>query len=194
MNVKRYYEETMKIIRESDSLSRKPVWTEGDFIQAQVLINFFCTLALYAYLRGSKPLSGVALALQANPGFKHFAQGLAHSGYRELLEQLREENGRQLYLADGQWLPTRERHETFFIKGQRPQREVIHETRNGPLLNSRGSERQHAMQPLPLNSRYGLALRHIQLEQDQTLDAFFALSRAQSVDHSACAAVALLLL
>ncbi len=100
------------------------------------------------------------------------------------LEQLREENGRLLYLADGQWLPTRERHETFFIKGQRPQREVIHETRNGPLLNSRGSERQHAMQPLPLNSRYGLALRHIQLEQDQTLDAFFALSRAQSVDQA----------
>ena len=39
MNVKRYYEETRKIIRESDYLSRKPVWTEGDFIQAQVLIN-----------------------------------------------------------------------------------------------------------------------------------------------------------
>ena len=39
MNVKRYYEETRKIIRESDSLYRKPVWTEGDFIQAQVLIS-----------------------------------------------------------------------------------------------------------------------------------------------------------
>lgn len=36
-------------------------------------------------------LAGVAFAMQANPGFKHFAQGLPHSGYRELLELLRSE-------------------------------------------------------------------------------------------------------
>lgn len=41
----------------------RPVTWAWDLGQAQVLINFFCTLALYAYLRGSKPLSGVALAL-----------------------------------------------------------------------------------------------------------------------------------
>lgn len=34
---------------------------------------------------------GVVIVFQANPGFKHFAQGLAHSGYRELLVVLREE-------------------------------------------------------------------------------------------------------
>ena len=29
--------------------------------------------------------------MQGNPGFKHFAAGLGHSGYRELLETLRDE-------------------------------------------------------------------------------------------------------
>jgi acyl-homoserine-lactone acylase len=100
------------------------------------------------------------------------------------LEQLKEEGGRLYYLADGQWLPARERQETFFIKGGRPIRETLYETRNGPLLNSVLGERKHLLQPLQLSSRYGVALRNIQLEADQTLDAFFELSRAQSVEQA----------
>lgn len=36
-------------------------------------------------------LRGIAIVMQANPGFNHFAAGLAHGGYRELLEALRKE-------------------------------------------------------------------------------------------------------
>jgi hypothetical protein len=36
-------------------------------------------------------LPAVVIIMQANPGFKHFAAGLAHSGFRELLETLRDE-------------------------------------------------------------------------------------------------------
>lgn len=100
------------------------------------------------------------------------------------LEQVRRENGRLLYLADGKWVPARERHETFFIKGGRPIRETLYETRNGPLLNSVLGERKHPLQPLQLDSGYGLALKTTQLEADQSLDAFFDLSRAQSVDQA----------
>ena len=42
--------------------------------------------------------------MQANPGLKHFAAGLARAGYRELLEALREETLRfpgQVLLAHG---------------------------------------------------------------------------------------------
>ena len=35
--------------------------------------------------------AGIVIVMQGNPGFKHFATGLAHSGYRELLEVLRNE-------------------------------------------------------------------------------------------------------
>ncbi|EMD98978.1 penicillin amidase, partial [Stutzerimonas stutzeri NF13] len=100
------------------------------------------------------------------------------------LEQVRREGSRLMYLADGKWLPARERHETYFVKGERPIRETIYETRNGPLLNTALGERKHPLQPLQLTSGYGLALKTTQLEADRTLDAFFDLSRAQSVDQA----------
>ena len=98
------------------------------------------------------------------------------------LEQVRHQGGRLEYLADGQWQPARAHQETFFVKGQGPVRETFYETRNGPLLNSVLGERKHAMQPIALASGYGLALRTNQFEADQTLDAVFDLSRAQSVE------------
>lgn len=98
------------------------------------------------------------------------------------LEKLRRQGGRLEYLADGRWLPVRERYETFFVKGGRPQREVLYETRNGVLLNNVLGERKQGLQPLPLSSAYGLALRHIDYSGDRTLDAFFDLSRAGSVN------------
>jgi len=100
------------------------------------------------------------------------------------LEQVRRENGRLLYLADGKWVAARERHETFIIKGQRPVRETVYETRNGPLLNSVLGERKHPLQPLQLSSGYGLALKTTQFEVDRSLDAFFDLTRAGNVDEA----------
>lgn len=100
------------------------------------------------------------------------------------LEKLRQSNGRLQYLADGQWLAARERHETFIIKGQRPLRETIYETRNGVLLNSVLGERKHSMQPLQLSSGYGIALKTAQFETDSSLDAFFDLTRAQNLDEA----------
>ncbi|MGE8497737.1 MAG: penicillin acylase family protein [Pseudomonas sp.] len=100
------------------------------------------------------------------------------------LEKVKRENGRLYYLADGKWLAAQERQETFFIKGQRPIRETVYETRHGPLLNSVLGERKHMLQPLQLNSGYGLALKTTQFETDKTLDAFFDLSRAQSVEQA----------
>ncbi|HEY6609661.1 MAG TPA: penicillin acylase family protein, partial [Pseudomonas sp.] len=100
------------------------------------------------------------------------------------LEQVRRQGGRLEYLADGKWQPVRERQETFFVKGQRPVRETIMETRNGPLLNSVLGERKDPRQPIALASGYGIALKSGLFEADQSLDAFFELSRAQSVDEA----------
>ena len=100
------------------------------------------------------------------------------------LEKVKHEGGRLYYMADGKWQPARERQETFFIRGQRPIRETIWETRHGPLLNSALGERKMPLQPLPFSSGYGLALRTIQGEADRSIDAFFDLSRAQSVDEA----------
>lgn len=100
------------------------------------------------------------------------------------LEQVKRQGNRLYYLADGKWQPAIERQETFFIKGQRPIRETLYETRHGPLLNSALGERKHPLQPLQLKSGYGLALRTAQFEEDHSIDAFFDLSRAQSVEQA----------
>lgn len=47
----------------------------------------------FALARREK-LAGIVLLFQANPGFKHFSQGLAHRGYRDFLESLRDETRR----------------------------------------------------------------------------------------------------
>jgi acyl-homoserine-lactone acylase len=100
------------------------------------------------------------------------------------LEKIQRQNGRLYYQADGKWLPAQERQETFFIKGERPIRETIYETRHGPLLNSVLGQRKHMLQPIQLSSGYGIALKTTQFEADQSFDAMFDLSRAQSVEEA----------
>lgn len=106
------------------------------------------------------------------------------------LEQLVQgQDGQLLYLADGEWLATRQRRETFRIKGGDPVIEIIHETRNGPLLNGALGQPKHMLQPLAARSAYGLAYRSIQNETDNSVDAFFALSRARSTSEAAQASL-----
>ncbi|OEO26559.1 acyl-homoserine lactone acylase subunit beta [Pseudomonas sp. J237] len=100
------------------------------------------------------------------------------------LEQIKRQGSGLSYLADGKWVQAQERKETFFIKGERPIRETIYETRHGVLLNSVLGERKNPLQPLQVQSGYGLALKTTQFEADKSLDAFFDLSRAQNVDQA----------
>ena len=100
------------------------------------------------------------------------------------LEKIKREGNQLLYLADGKWLPLSQRQETFFIKGERPVRETLYATRHGPLLNPLLGQRKHPLQPLSLSSGLGLALQTSLAEPDQSLDAFFQLARAQSVEQA----------
>lgn len=90
------------------------------------------------------------------------------------LEKIRRQGNSLSYEVNGKWQPAIVRNETYFIKGQRPIREAVFETRHGPLLNS-------AQGPAMANG-FGLALQTPSLGDDKTLDAFFDLSRAQNVE------------
>ncbi|WP_166358768.1 penicillin acylase family protein [Pseudomonas akapageensis] len=98
------------------------------------------------------------------------------------LEKVKREGNRLLYEVDGKWQPAIARNETYFIKGQRPIRETVYETRHGPLLNSALGERKNDLQPMAFNSGYGLALQTPDLKGDKSMDALFDLSRAQNVE------------
>jgi acyl-homoserine-lactone acylase len=86
------------------------------------------------------------------------------------LEQVRRQGNQLTYLADGKWQNARARNETFFVRGQRPQRELMYDTRHGTLLPGHGS--------------LGLALHLPQLKNDRSLDALFDLTRASNVERA----------
>ncbi|WP_447768438.1 penicillin acylase family protein [Pseudomonas kilonensis] len=90
------------------------------------------------------------------------------------LEKIRRQGNSLSYEVNGKWQPAIVRNETYFIKGQRPIREAVFETRHGPLLNS--------AQGQAMANGFGLALQTPNLSDDKTLDAFFDLSRAQNVE------------
>ncbi|MBC3495197.1 penicillin acylase family protein [Pseudomonas sp. SWRI100] len=88
------------------------------------------------------------------------------------LEQLRRQGNQLSYLADGKWLPARARSETFFVRGQRPLREVMYDTRHGTLLAQ------------PASASLGLALNLPHFKGDRSLDALFDLTRAKTVERA----------
>ncbi len=134
-------------------------------------------------------LAGIPLVAAGFNGKLAWGMTMVMADTQDLfLERLKLEGGRLYYLADGQWLPTRERQETFIVKGAEPVRETLHETRHGPLLNSLLGERKHPLQPLSLSSGYGLALQRTPLEDDRSLDAFLQLSHARSMEEAFAAA------
>ncbi len=52
------------------------------------------------------------------------------------LEKIKRQGNGLTYEVGGKWQPAIVRNETYFVKGQRPIREAVYETRHGPLLNS----------------------------------------------------------
>ncbi|MNQ51759.1 Acyl-homoserine lactone acylase QuiP precursor [compost metagenome] len=90
------------------------------------------------------------------------------------LEKIKRQSNGLTYENAGKWQPAIVRNETYFVKGQRPIREAVYETRHGPLLNS--------AQGTTLANGFGLALQTPNFTDDKTLDALFDLSRAQSVE------------
>ncbi|QHC94344.1 penicillin acylase family protein [Pseudomonas sp. R84] len=92
------------------------------------------------------------------------------------LEKIRRQGSSLTYEVNGKWQPLGVRNETYFVKGQRPVREAVYETRHGALLNSAQAAAQ--------GSGFGLALQTPSFTDDKSLDAFFDLTRAQTVERA----------
>ncbi|MFJ2466466.1 penicillin acylase family protein [Pseudomonas sp. NPDC087615] len=91
------------------------------------------------------------------------------------LEKIRRQGSSLTYEVNGKWQPLGVRNETYFVKGQRPIREAVYETRHGALLNSAQAAQGNG---------FGLALQTPSFTDDKSLDAFFDLSRAQNVERA----------
>ncbi|MBK5339955.1 penicillin acylase family protein [Pseudomonas sp. TH49] len=91
------------------------------------------------------------------------------------LEKIRRQGNSLTYEVNGKWQPLGVRNETYFVKGQRPIREAVYETRHGALLNSAQAAQGNG---------FGLALQTPSFTDDKSLDAFFDLTRAQNVERA----------
>ena len=118
-------------------------------------------------------LPGLPIVLAGYNGKLAWSSSAVMADNQDLyLEQLRRQGTQLSYLADGKWLPARARSETFLVRGQRPLREVMYDTRHGTLLAQ------------PDNASLGLALNLPQFKGDRSLDALFDLTRAKNVERA----------
>ncbi len=128
------------------------------------------------YQASGATIAGLPLVLNGFNGKLAWSMSSAMGDNQDLfLEKLKRENNRLMFLADGKWLPAAAHDETFIVKGGRPVRETVFETRHGPLLNSN-------LGVGPLNNGLGVALQTPSFKDDKSLDAFFDLSRAPTVE------------
>lgn len=135
----------------------------------------------YAQIRAPKyqaagaSIAGLPAILQGFNGKMAWSLSSVMGDNQDLfLEKLKRQGNALYYQNNGKWQPVAVRNETYFVKGQRPIREAVYETRHGPLLNSALGAAS--------GSGFGLALQTPELKDDKTLDAFFDLSRAQNVE------------
>ncbi|UVL20480.1 penicillin acylase family protein [Pseudomonas sp. B21-023] len=116
-------------------------------------------------------LPGLPIVLAGYNGKLAWSSSAVMADNQDLfLEQVRRQGTQLTYLADGKWQPARARNETFFVRGQRPQREVMYDTRHGTLLPGHGS--------------LALTLHLPLLKDDRSLDALFDLTRAQNIERA----------
>ncbi|PZW83744.1 MULTISPECIES: penicillin acylase family protein [unclassified Pseudomonas] len=116
-------------------------------------------------------LPGLPIVLAGYNGKLAWSSSAVMADNQDLfLEQVRRQGTQLTYLAEGKWQPARARNETFFVRGQRPQREVMYDTRHGTLLPGHGS--------------LALALHLPLLKDDRSLDALFDLTRAQNIERA----------
>ena len=129
------------------------------------------------YQAAGASIAGLPAILQGFNGKVAWSLSSVNGDNQDLfLEKLKRQGNALYYEAGGKWQPVTVRNETYFVKGQRPIREAVYETRHGPLLNSALGGAN------ALTSGYGLALQMPDFKDDKSLDAFFDLSRAQNVE------------
>jgi acyl-homoserine-lactone acylase len=140
-----------------------------------------------AYEAAGVGLAGVPAIVAGYNGHIAWGMTMVMADNQDIfLEQIKDIGGIPHYLYKGRWLPVSRRTETLAVKGKKPLQVTISETRHGPLLDAVLRKRPvNFIQPGRVDIPYGIALSWAAAgEDDKSLDAFFSLSFARSVDEA----------
>ncbi|MBN2079139.1 MAG: penicillin acylase family protein [Spirochaetes bacterium] len=100
------------------------------------------------------------------------------------VEKLMEKEGRTHYLYRGAWVPVTEREELFRVRGREPVKFVVRSTVHGPILNDALANMplppEMPVQPLPVKTKYGLALSWGIRDSAATIRGFRALGDSRN--------------
>ena len=101
------------------------------------------------------------------------------------VEKIKKTDGKTSYLSRNKWVPVRERREVFRIKGGEEVTLTIEETGNGPLLNSSLEKmpfpQEIPIQPLPMKSEYGFAMKFALEGGANTFEGFYRMGKASTM-------------
>ena len=140
-----------------------------------------------AYDVAGMSLAGAPIVVAGYNGHIAWGMTMVMADNQDLfLEKLKDVNGKLHYLYKGEWLPTVEHKEVFNIKGKSPVTLTSHDTVHGPLLNEAlKKEPIHVIEAKSIDLPYGVALsRTVSTADDDSMNAFFQLSFAKSVDEA----------
>lgn len=100
------------------------------------------------------------------------------------LEKIKQESGSLYYFYKDKWHKATSRQEEFKVKGRKDNiTKTFYETCHGVLLNDILTDQpRHHLVPMPLKHTLGIAFSWAAREPDRTMDAFFSIMRAKSVD------------
>lgn len=131
-------------------------------------------------------LAGVPALVAGYNGHIGWGETMVMADSQDLfLEKLKDIDGKTHYLYQDQWYPVEERHETIKVKGGDDVSFVVKSTRHGPLMNDvLKQEPKHTVIGLPIESEYGLALSMTATADDNTVESFFALGQAKTMDEA----------
>jgi len=131
-------------------------------------------------------LAGVPALVAGYNGHIGWGETMVMADSQDLfLEKLKEIDGKTHYLYQQQWYPVEERKETIKVKGGEDVNFVVKSTRHGPLMNDvLKQEPKHTVIGLPIESEYGLALSMTATADDNTVESFFALGQAKTMDEA----------
>jgi len=136
-------------------------------------------------------LEGAGVALAGVPGIiagynGHIAAGMTMvmaDNQDVFLEQLKGKDDGLYYLYKDKWIKTTTRQETIKVKNEEDVVVTIQETVHGPLMNRILTKSpRHMLVPLQTDQSLGIAVSWAAFEPDRTMDIFFNIMRAGSVE------------